>query len=361
MLKNYFESLNYTIGNEDTSLEFKILPENVNHVFAVAGSGSRIIPLLAKSPHFITCVDLSEKQLSFAELKIATLRALDYEDFLAFWGYPPQFMLPSKRRSIVNNLDIFSRTRKVISLFFEKSDWEHILYSGKWEKTFQRLSGINRKIVGGKGLGIFNCQTIKEQEEYLKTKFPRKAWSFAVFLLGNAIVFNALLYKGNFPKKNLSESLHSFYMKKFDLLFKQGPARENYFLQLLFFGELLFPEGLPLECNREIFLKAKTGLRKAQIKYILGDAIIEAEKSSPPIDFLSLSDIPSYLKPPQEQDFLQDIKINICPGGIVVNRYYLRTPENLDTDGYQNVTDNFKKAISKEKIQMYSFAIYQKN
>ena len=173
-------------------------------------------------------------------------------------------------------------------------------------------------------------------------------------------VFNNLLYKGTFPKKNISGSLHSFYIKRFDQLFKQDLARKNYFLQLLFLGELRFPEGLPLECDKKIFLKAKNGLQKTQIKYILSDVMVEASRSSVPIDFLSLSDIPSYLRVPREQDFLQEIKKNISHGGIIVNRYYLRHPENLNADGYQNIAGKFKKAISEEKTQMYSFGIYQK-
>jgi len=46
--------------------------------------------------------------------------------------------------------------------------------------------------------------------------------------------------------------------------------------------------------------------------------------------------------------------------GIVVNRYYLRVPENLNVSGYQNITDNFRETIAREKIQMYYFGIFQK-
>ena len=59
MAEKYFNSLNYTIGNEDASLELAVLPEKAQHVFTVAGSGSRIIPLLSKNPLRLTCVDSS--------------------------------------------------------------------------------------------------------------------------------------------------------------------------------------------------------------------------------------------------------------------------------------------------------------
>lgn len=360
MSKTHFNSLNYTIGNEDTSLELAVMPENIRHVFAVAGSGSRIIPLLSKSPQYITCVDSSPEQLSFAELRIASLKALDHQNFLAFWGFPAHSMSPSKRWAIFKDLEMSDSARKKMGLLFEKHDWGSLLYTGRWEQTFQKLSRINKWIVGNKGLGIFACQTKKEQEDYLKNQFPQKAWSLAVFMLGNAVVFNTLLYKGNFPQKNIPKSMYAFYSERLKYLFEQDIARRNYFLQLLFFGRLQFSDGLPIECDSEIFLNAKKGLQKAKIIYVCNDAIDEAKRTAIPIDFLSFSDLPSYLGSPREQEFLQEVKNSISSGGIVVNRYYLRIPNNLDEDGYQNITGAFKEIIAREKIQMYAFGIYQK-
>lgn len=361
MPREYFNSLNYTIGNEDTSLELAVMPEKVRHIFAIAGSGSRLIPLLSKNPQHLTCVDSSLDQLALSELRLSSLKALKHGDFLSFWGYPPYEITPRERRDIFESLEISSDTRKIAELFFQRSNWKPLLYMGKWERTFQKLSRINRWIVGDRGLGIFSCQTKKEQENYLVTKFPHKAWSFVIFILGNTTVFNALLYKGDFPRKNIPESLYMFYTKRFKKLFEQDVVRKNYFLQLLFFGIIKFPEGLPIECNLDIFLKAKEGLKKAKVTYISNDVIREIERTSMPIDFLSLSDVPSYLHPPEEQEFLQKIKDKISSGGVVVNRYYLRIPENLNTDDYQDITDHFKGPISEDKFQMYSFGIYKRN
>ncbi len=360
MSKTYFNSLNYTIGNEDTALELEIMPENTRHVFAVAGSGSRIVPLLAKNPHFMTCVDSSAEQLGLTELRIASLKILDHGEFLAFWGYPSEYMSPNERKNIFNDLTISKHTKKIISSLFEKNSFESLLYTGRWEQTFQRLSRINKRIVGERGIGIFACRSKEEQKNYLKTKFPHKAWSFSIFLLGNAVVFNTLLYKGNFPKKNIKKSIHSFYRERFEYLFKQDLARKNYFLQLLFFGKLQFAEGLPIECDKEVFLKAKEGSHNTQVIYMQGDAIELVRHSKFPIDFLSLSDVPSYFTRPREQEFLQDIRSNISSQGVIVSRYYLRIPEKLNTEGYKDITDDFKKMIGEEKIQMYSFGVYRK-
>src|SRR3989344_3558413 len=338
MGKGYFKALNYTIGNEDPSLELSVMPENTGHVFAVAGSGSRVTPLFAKSPQYVTCVDFSIEQLSLAELRIASVKDLDYKKFLGFWGYPLEIISAKERKRIFEGLYLSEERKRIVASLFERNDWGPILYLGKWEQTFRRLSRINRVIVGKRALKLFDFHSKDKHDRYLQTQFPHKAWAASIFLLGNSKVFNLLLYKGSFPKKNISKSMYSFYMKAFQKLFSQNLARTNFLLQLLFFGELRFQEGMPLECDREIFYKAKTGIQNAEIKYVHGDVIEEIKRSQSKVDFLSLSDIASYLHPPQEQGFLQDIKHSLSPNAIVVSRYYLRIPENMNTNGYENIT-----------------------
>jgi len=360
MKDGFFNALNYTLGNEDTTLEWELLPKKTRHVIAAAGSGSRIIPLLAKSPQQLTCVDLSIEQLALVELRLATVKYLTHQKFLAFWGYTKGTMCNKERRDIFENLALSPDAKNITSNIFNTNNWNPILYVGKWEKTFKKLSKIVRGLVGKKGLDVFSCKTLEEQKIYFSSKFPKRNWSLAVYLLGNAAVFNTLLYRGDFPKKNIGGTYQKFYLERFDNLFKQGLVSHNYFLQLLFFGEIKFLEGAPLEADIDIFLSAKNALDKTNISY-KHQNIIEVTKNTPePTTFLSMSDIPSYLKPPQEQNFLQEIYDSISPGGIIVNRYYMRIPEKLNENGYLDITNDYKNLINREKIQMYSFGIYRK-
>ena len=43
---------------------------------AVAGSGGRVLPLLARRPRRLTCVDICRPQLFLTELRVEALRAL---------------------------------------------------------------------------------------------------------------------------------------------------------------------------------------------------------------------------------------------------------------------------------------------
>lgn len=357
---NYFKSLNYTLGNEDTSLELSILPENASHIFCVAGSGGRVLPLLAKYPKKVTCVDVSVVQLYLTELRLESARALEHQEFLAFWGYPPIQITPEKRRDLFHGIELTKPTKDFWLTSFESIQWNNVLYLGKWERTFAKLSRINRYITRSKGSRIFGIKAPSEYHNYLINTFPHKTWSVLVRMFGNATVFNAMLYRGNFPVKNILGSTHSFYMGAFEKLFNQGPARGNFFLQLLFFGEIRFSEGNPIECDPRVFARAKKGLEKAEISYVHGDLIRAAQQAETPIDFLSFSDVPSYFQGEVERTFLQDISKGLAPNALVVIRNYLRVPEGTDSSGFEKVTEKYRAPIEKEKIQMYMIDILRR-
>lgn len=357
---NYFDDLNYTLGNEDSSLEFSVLPRNTNHVLAIAGSGSRILPLLAKHPKQLTCIDTSSPQLYLTELRIETLKSLEYDEFIAFWGYPPHSLSPVDRKKVFQRLNLSKATHRFINDLFKENKWKSLLYLGKWERTFITLSKINKLITGKKASELFYQKSTNEYFSYLKNSFPHKTLAFVVFILGNASVFNALLYKGHFPKKNIPETMPKFYLKAFYRLFNQGLARNNFFLQLLFFGKLIFPEGNPIECNKRIFLLAKTGVNNAKIIYLRGDIINEITKIVDLIDFISFSDVPSYFTGVVEKNYLQDIYPYLSPHALVAIRYYLHIPEGAIMKGYKDVSKNYSDQINKEKVQMYLIKILSK-
>ena len=68
MSSQFFNKLNYTMSNEDTQFEYDLLDYNQGHVLCIAGSGSRVIPLLAKKPKRLSISDYSIEQLALTSL-----------------------------------------------------------------------------------------------------------------------------------------------------------------------------------------------------------------------------------------------------------------------------------------------------
>jgi len=363
--KNYFSGLNYTLANEDTELEYSLLPEGCATVLTVAGSGARALPLVARAPRRLLCVDLSARQLALTELRLALAREAELAEYMAFFGYP-QAGGPVRegeaallRRKWIDKLELSPLAREFLKQWLAGIDWGTPLYEGGWERTFARLSSVVRPVIGKRAQQVFECRSLTEQRSYLENGFPTRRWRLAISMLGNAAVFNALLYRGSFPKKNIRGSMRGFYQARFDRLFGIAPARENFFLQLCVYGRLLHPEGNPIECRPDVFIAAKQALVRTQVDYVQGDVLDAAAGGGGQIDFVSLSDVPSYFSGDVEKNFMQTIRPGLNTGARVVVRNYLRVPEDCDVSGYRLISKDFEKEILREKVGVYDIDVWE--
>ena len=365
MSSRYFSTLNYTLANEDTTLELSLLPEQSDTVLTVAGSGGRVLPLLARKPRKLICVDLAPAQLFLTELRLALAREATHEEFLTFWGYPQTegSASPSEasalRKKWIAKLELSPPAREYLRAWLSSLDWSCPLYDGRWERTFAKLSRVNQWVLGQAGRGIFECRTLKEQQDFLKHQFPALRWEWVIALLGNASVFNALLYKGSFPQKNIPGSRTAFYRKRYDQILNAGIARENFFLQLTFLGRLVHPEGNPIECDAQVFAQAQEALAHTQVSFELGDAVGVAARQNQSVSFMSFSDVPSYFSGELEKSFLQRIRPGLSHRAKVVVRNYLRIPEGCDQSGYVNLATRHEAAILSEKVGVYDIDIFE--
>lgn len=361
MSSAYFNALNYTLANEDTSLEMNVLPVNQGHVLSVAGSGARVLPLFAKNPSHLTCADLSREQLFLTELRIESARTLSRDEFLCFWGYPPKFANPDFRSKVLAELNLTAGCREFFEHLFKELAWAPLLYLGRWEQTFAKISKLCRTLLGSDAYKIFEAKNFSEHLLYVTRDFSNFRWNTLVFLIGNSTFFNALLYKGHFPQKNVLGSHRKYYKDAFNRIFASGVPRENFFLQLTLLGELQFEEGNPIECAEGVYQKIQAGIKAAKISYQLGNVLDVVRKgSSLPVDFVSLSDVPSYFDESTSRDFLQQMSPGLNPDALIVARYYLRVINWMNKDGFVKVNGDFERYIEEEKTQMYFVDVFQK-
>ena len=358
MSDEYFANLNYTLANEDAAFETAVLPEKVKHVTAVAGSGSRVLPLFSKKPKSLTCLDLSEQQLHLSEMRLAALRELDFEQFEQLLGY--RDVAPSVRQAIFSDLDLSSPCRDYMRKVFTKQNWDSILYLGRWERFLLTLSKGVVAISGKKCTGLLECENLEEQKEYLESTFPKKRWKLSLMLLGNSAFFNSVLYKGSFPKKNIPESFFEYYNLVYDRIFNTMLVRDNFYMNLLLAGKLKYPNAHPPEANQDYFDKAKEGAQSCEVTFVKESLVDYLKAGKAHTDFVSLSNVPSYFTGDMEKNFLQMIRKNINPNGLVVSRSYIHVPFQVDTSGYERVTSQYKDLAAQEQMQMYYIDVYRR-
>jgi S-adenosylmethionine-diacylglycerol 3-amino-3-carboxypropyl transferase len=359
--QGYFDQLNYTLGNEDASIELELCPERAKHVLSVAGCGARVLPLAAKSPTRLTCVDVSRAQLALTQLRVAAARIFTHTEFLAFWGYPPYEAAPKERQALFVRLPLPSNTRQGWVNHFAARQWESPLLTGRWERTFCRMNRVVRALMGKAARELCETRTIEEQRDFMRTHFPHRAWDLCLLLLGNSVVFNALLYGGHFPRKSFRGSFLSFYRHRFGRLLELCPARESFFLQLIFLGKLVYPEGNPIECGSGLYHRIQQALQRTTVHFREGDVVHAVRDAAPPPDFVSMSDVPSYLSGAAERSFLAEMRDGLAPSGTVVFRTYLHAPDRLDTTGFDEMTPQHADFLSREKVGVYDIRVFRKS
>jgi S-adenosylmethionine-diacylglycerol 3-amino-3-carboxypropyl transferase len=358
-MSRYFAELNYSLGDEDSSVEYALLSRGTRCVAAVAGSGGRVLPLIAKRPEKLVCFDVVEEQLHLTRLRVESARALDLEEYAAFWGYPPAPMSPRQREDRFETLPLPPEAAAALRALFRRAEWTEIIYIGRFERMFRSLARINRLFTGNAGRRLFECDSTAEQVEYLERSFPVLRWKIVLFLLANSTVLNSILYKGDFPKKNIPASTYANFLRIYDSLFRRIPVRESFFAQLSFFGRLISREAGLLEVDSAVFASIKDALPGVDLEYVRGDIVHGLAARPERFDFVSLSDVPSFLPAGSDSRYLQDLHPALNPGALVVARGNLRVIAP-DTSGYEDAGAGVAELSGSEKTQLWHINAFRR-
>lgn len=355
-MAKYFHALNYSMGDEDSTLEFELLPPRATQVVAVAGCGGRVLPLLAKQPQRLVCVDILPEQLALTRLRLALLQHGEREAFLQFLGYRDG-MSATGRRRLLDQLALPDAEHELLVRLFDAADWRDPIYLGRFERMLQTLHTITRLMTGSAARGLFDSADLAAQREYYRTRFPHRRWKAVVALLGNSAVLNSLLYRGDFPRNNLGISSYRRYCQIFDALFTQLPARSSFFLQMVFFGRLAHEAGFPIECREDLFDAARRAVSDCAVELVQAD-IVETVAARQAVDFVSISDVLSFLPDAAAQQALQRLRPGLAPQALVVSRGHLRVVRP-DATGFDDISTEHRDAIARESTQLWQVQVYR--
>jgi S-adenosylmethionine-diacylglycerol 3-amino-3-carboxypropyl transferase len=364
MAKEYFSDLNYTLSNEDTRIEYDLLPEKASRVFSIAGSGARCMPLIARHPKELDVVDMSVSQNYLGELRYQAMKALTYEEYLFLLGYRGALQSGSDQGD--DRWDLF----KKIELSAEaQAYWEKnrawwtprgFILLGRWEAHFQKLGFLFREVLQCDFSKVFEAQNLEEQIEMYEKHWPHRRWKSFLRVVASEYVFNKFLYKGHFSGSEGSKTEvrppHQFFIEEFERVFRTQMVRKNYFMQILFLGKITYEEGLPYEAHQLTFNKVKTSPTK--VNYLTGNLLDHLPQKS--YDFVSLSDTISYLQKEDANQILQKLHPETKSGSQVVIRSFLKAPTAMDEQGWDGLKEMDQWAHAKDGTGVYQFHIFKK-
>jgi S-adenosylmethionine-diacylglycerol 3-amino-3-carboxypropyl transferase len=243
--------------------------QSKERVLAITSGGCNVLGFLLFDPELIYSLDINPAQSYLLELKIAAIKGLDYDEFIAFAG-------------LKNNEDCTNIYRKISPLLGKEARefWDNqqalikkgFFMAGKYER-FIRLAGKFLNLLQGKKrvLGLFAKKTQPEQEKYFDEVWNTKRFHYLFKILFNKrMLAKRGLVADYFYFDDGSKSFADSFYNRSRKAFRDIPIIGNYFLSLYLLGKYQSNEQVPAYLKRENFEVIRS--RVDRVKIITSDA-----------------------------------------------------------------------------------------
>ena len=258
-------------------------------IMAITSGGCNVLGFLLFDPKIIYSVDINPTQSYLLELKMAAVKMLDYNEFIAFMGLVPEtnrLILYEKIKGAIspNAIEFWNTQHRILT--------QGLLMNGKYER-FIKIAGKCINLLQGKKRveGLFIEKTKPEQEIYFDTSWNTKRFGYLFKILFNKrMLARRGLVADYFHFDDGSKSFAESFYNRSRKAFRNISIKGNYFLSLYLTGKYRNLEEVPAYLRKENFDIIKERINR--IKLITSDAQSYLdEASADSIDCFALSNI----------------------------------------------------------------------
>ena len=290
--ETYKHSLNYSTCNEDFSSESEALKiGETDEILCLTGSGGPPLNFLTENPKKIISVDFNPVQNWLLELKMVSMKNLNYEAFSSFIGL----------KKMENRVKIFDKIKDDLSEeakdFWTKNKRfiaNGFLFQGKMEKYSKYFSDIIKMTMSEKLDRMFSFTCLTQQKDYYRNEW-REDPNWKSYL--ESAMESYYSNKETEPIYEILGDDSDFKHRieeEYDRLFTSHLLRENHILCLGLDGNYDRLVKLPVWLQEENFEYIKKNLHKIEIK---NSDILSYLKKSEQDQFskIALSNVVDYL------------------------------------------------------------------
>jgi S-adenosylmethionine-diacylglycerol 3-amino-3-carboxypropyl transferase len=316
------ETLNYSSVNEDWDTELLALRAGPgDRVLCVTGSGARPLALLARTEAEVVAIDRNRGQNHLLRLQLAAIGALSLDEHLRWIGVceaEPAWRLNLYRRRLESWLE--PATQRWCRQH-ETALARGVVYAGRWERHFRRVSRLARSIWPVDTL--FSFEDLERQQEWLAAHWSAGLWTAAWRMVCSPAFSRAFFGDPAFYGR-LDVSPGRFLQGRMRRCLETHLARDSFMVSLVLRGTLS-PHDMPphlTESGRSLVRERWNRLR------IVDADLVDHLRRGPEqaYDRFSLSDVPSFLDDGGSSALWREILRAAAPGARVVVREFLRRP-----------------------------------
>jgi S-adenosylmethionine-diacylglycerol 3-amino-3-carboxypropyl transferase len=285
-----FDYVRYANVWEDADVLCQALqPGPGRRVLSIASGGDNAFALAADGAT-VVAVDLSPAQLALCELKRAAIRALEYDELLAFIGVQRSETRIATYGAIAEDLPAHART------FWDSRLTElrdGIVHAGKFERYFATFRTRVVPLIHSRRAV---AELLAEKDRRARVTFYENAWDNWRWRLMFRLFFSRALMglMGRDPEffRYVEGSVAERILTRTEYAFTVLPTHSNPYLNFIFTGR--FGDTLPRYLDPARFAQLRAGMDR--ITFVRG-AVEEVAASHAPFDGFNLSDIFEYLDP----------------------------------------------------------------
>jgi S-adenosylmethionine-diacylglycerol 3-amino-3-carboxypropyl transferase len=238
-----------------------------DNVLVITSAGCNALDYALEAPNHVYAVDMNPRQNALLDLKIAAIRAFDYDTFFQLFGkgridnfadlykahLRPQ-LNDSARQHWDNHLDYFGGSRIRPTLYFRGT-------SGVFARLMNYYIDFSR--LRQDIAALFSASSLDEQHHIYHDHLKSQLWSQAIKSLFSYDATLSLLGVPR-PQRKQVEGTYPGGIVKFmedcvEAVFTKLSLHDNYFWWLYFMGEYS-PDRCPEYLKEENFLQLKAGL-----------------------------------------------------------------------------------------------------
>jgi len=263
----YSNKIVFNCAWEDPILDLQALElKDTDNVMIITSAGCNVLTYVLQNPNHIYAIDMNPCQNAVLQLKIASIKELDYPTFWKMWGTGK---LPGFTKNVYPNL------RKHLSTdaqefwdkhthYFEGKGFRNTFY---WRGCSGALAYMTTCYLYMLGISkyvdrIFEAETIADQKAIYEKYIKSRLWNPVVNAMLSSSVCLSILNGVPAAQQNLLEnegSVAGFIKRSIETILTELPLKDNYFYRVYLKGEYTkdcCPEFLK-EAN---FNKLKAGL-----------------------------------------------------------------------------------------------------
>ncbi len=238
-------------------------------VFAITSGACNVLGFLLFDPAIIYSVDINPAQSCILELKIAAIKVLDFEEFIAFSGIKKC----GDRIALYHRIKpTLGREAQAFWTTHERIIKDGFFMNGKYER-FIRIAGKFMTLLQGKSnvRKLFIEKSVQEQEQYYDQVWNTKRFHYLFKVIFNKrMLARRGLVADYFHFDDGSKSFAESFYNRSKKAFRNIPIKGNYFLSLYLLGKYRDETEVPAYLKKENYAIIKS--RIGRIKFSTAEA-----------------------------------------------------------------------------------------